>query len=425
MEMDYCAWRLAGSYPRKINPIFLGCFLRDEVDCGIFICEKMSKLKNNDFPFHFGTVASGDFFYDRSDDAVKLHDLVAGGQNVVLYAPRRYGKSSLALKVAESWKKDGFICIYFDLMRVESMDEFIRSYANAAIAAEGRTEHGIRAILAALASVHPKITIGDDGKPAIEIDFGRKGPTAKSLEEVLSLPETLSSSKRRIIVIFDEFQEVATLSRRLPAERIFRSVIQQQRKTRYLFLGSKTHLMRRMFNDRARPFYNSASTILLPKPPEEESAAFLKARFLSSGMDISDDVVAGIIRASDNIPYYIQAIALQIWLLAKRRGAAKPAAADVPAAMDELVEIHRDVYEAIAERLSETSRRLLSSIAQEPTIRFDADYRARHSLPGTTTIGSALTKLVNDGLVERDAQGCHIADPLHARYLRTSAARIL
>ena len=102
----------------------------------------MSKLKNNDFPFHFGTVASGDFFYDRSDDAVKLHDLVAGGQNVVLYAPRRYGKSSLALKVAESWKKDGFICIYFDLMRVESMDEFIRSYANAAIAAEGRTEHG-------------------------------------------------------------------------------------------------------------------------------------------------------------------------------------------------------------------------------------------------------------------------------------------
>ncbi len=382
-------------------------------------------MTTTDFPFHFGTVASGDYFYERAEDAVKLYDLVAGGQNVVLYAPRRYGKSSLAMKAAEAWKKEGFVCIYFDLMRVESIDEFIRSYANAAIAAEGRTEHGIRTILSTLASVRPKITVDDDGRPVIELDFGRKGPAAKSLEEVLSLPETLSSEKRRIIVIFDEFQEVATLSRHLPAERIFRSVIQHQRKTRYLFLGSKTHLMRRMFNDRTRPFYNSASTMQLPKPPEDESAAFLRTRFRSTGMEIPEEVVEKIIRASDNIPYYIQAVALHTWLSANRRGDGKPTTADVAIALDELVGMQRDVYEAIAERLGETSRRILSSLAQEPTMRFDADYRARHALPGTTTIGSALTKLVNDGLVEKDARGCRIADPLHSLYLRASAARVL
>ena len=382
-------------------------------------------MTTGDFPFHFGTVASGDYFYDRAEDAVKLHDLVAGGQNVVLYAPRRYGKSSLAMKAAEAWKKDGFVCIYFDLMRVESIDEFIRSYANAAIAAEGRTEHGIRTILATLASVRPKITVGDDGRPAIELDFGRKGPAAKSLEEVLSLPETLSSEKRRIIVIFDEFQEVATLSRHLPVERIFRSVIQHQRKTRYLFLGSKTHLMRRMFNDRTRPFYNSASTMQLPKPSKDESATFLRTRFRSTGMEIPDEVVEEIIRASDNIPYYIQAVALHTWLSANRRGDGNPTTADVAMALDELVGMQRDVYEAIAERLGETARRILSSLAQEPTARFNADYRARHALPGTTTIGSALTKLLNDGLVEKDARGCRIADPLHSLYLRAAAARVL
>ena len=107
-------------------------------------------MEKNDLPFHFGTVVSGDLFYDREADARNLHDLVAGGQNVVLYAPRRYGKSSLVLKVAEDWKKDGFVCIYFDLMRVESLDEFLRAYADAALAAEGRTERGLRAILAAV-----------------------------------------------------------------------------------------------------------------------------------------------------------------------------------------------------------------------------------------------------------------------------------
>ncbi|MBQ6926268.1 MAG: ATP-binding protein [Kiritimatiellae bacterium] len=386
---------------------------------------KKNMMKTGDFPFHFGTIASGDYFYDRAEDAAKLHDLIAGGQNVVLYAPRRYGKSSLAMKTAEAWKKDGFACIYFDLMRVESIDEFIRSYANAAIAVEGPTEHGIKTILSALTSIHPKFTVADDGKPVIELDFGRKGPTAKSLEEVLALPETLSSAKRRIVVIFDEFQEVATLSRHLPVERIFRSVIQHQRKTRYLFLGSKTHLMRRMFNDRTRPFYNSASTMQLPKPPEAESAAFLRTRFRSTGMEVSDEVVERIINVSNNIPYYIQAVALHTWLSANRSGDGKPTANDVSMALDELVEMRRDVYEAIAERLGETARRILSSLALEPTVRFDADYRARHALPGTTTIGSALTKLVNDGLVEKDSAGCHVADPLHAIYLRASAARVL
>lgn len=382
-------------------------------------------MDKQDFPFHFGTVVSGDLFYDREADARNLHDLVAGGQNVVLYAPRRYGKSSLVLKVAEDWKKDGFVCIYFDLMRVESLDEFLRAYADAALAAEGRTERGLRAILAALASLRPRLTVGDDGKPSLELDFGRKGPTTKSLEEVLALPEALSSARRRIVVVFDEFQEIAALSRRVPAERIFRSAIQRQTRTRYVFLGSKTHLMRRMFNDRARPFYNAASTIVLGKPPEAESRAFLLARFREAGMPVPDIVADAIVRESGGVPYYVQAIALQTWLVARRRGAKRPAEADVAAALDELVEIHREVYEAVSASLGETARRLLSSLAKEPTARFDADYRARHFLPGATTIASALAKLVEAGYVEKDASGCRVSDPFHARYLRAAPARVL
>lgn len=382
-------------------------------------------MEKNDLPFPFGTVVSGDLFYDREADARNLHDLVAGGQNVVLYAPRRYGKSSLALKVAEQWKEDGFACIYFDLMRTESLDEFLRAYADAALAAEGRTERGLRAILAAVASLRPRLTVGDDGKPSLELDFGRKGPGAKSLEEVLALPEALSTGRRRIVVIFDEFQEIAALSRRVPAERIFRSVIQRQKRTRYVFLGSKTHPMRRMFNDRTRPFYNAASTIVLGKPPETESRAFLASRFREAGMPVPDAVADAIVRESGGVPYYVQAIALQTWLVARRRGAASPAEADVAAALDELVEVHREIYEAVSASLGETARRLLSSLAKEPTVRFDADYRARHSLPGSTTIASALAKLVEAGHVEKDALGCRVADPFHARYLRASAVRVI
>lgn len=142
-------------------------------------------------------------------------------------------------------------------------------------------------------------------------------------------------------------------------------------------------------------------------------------------MPVPDAVADVIVRESGGVPYYVQAIALQTWLVARRRGAKRPAEADVAAALDELVEVHREVYEAIAASLGETARRLLSSLAKEPTARFDADYRARHFLPGATTIASALAKLVESGHVENGASGCRVADPFHARYLRETPARVL
>ena len=54
-------------------------------------------------PFKYGKQVSGDQFYDRleiSDDLYRM--LSEGSANVVMYAPRRYGKSSLVLKVALS-----------------------------------------------------------------------------------------------------------------------------------------------------------------------------------------------------------------------------------------------------------------------------------------------------------------------------------
>ena len=142
-------------------------------------------------------------------------------------------------------------------------------------------------------------------------------------------------------------------------------------------------------------------------------------------MPVPDAVADVIVRESGGVPYYVQAIALQTWLVARRRGAKRTAEADVAAALDELVEVHREVYEAIAASLGETVRRLLSSLAKEPIARFDADYRARHFLPGATTIASALAKLVESGHVEKGASGCRVADPFHARYLRETPARVL
>ena len=154
-------------------------------------------------------------------------------------------------------------------------------------------------------------------------------------------------------------------------------------------------------SNRAKPFYRSATPIVLGKPPMEESRTFLTDRFRSVGMKLPDAVADAILFTSDNIPYYLQAVALRTWMAASRRGVPAPGKEDVETALDDLVGLHRATYEATATALSETQRRLLSAIARDPVARFDADWRAHHFLPGTTTLGSAATKLLNAGLIER------------------------
>lgn len=53
-------------------------------------------------PFKFGKEVSGYQFYDREAITRELRrKLVDGSSNVVLFAPRRYGKTSLVVRVLE------------------------------------------------------------------------------------------------------------------------------------------------------------------------------------------------------------------------------------------------------------------------------------------------------------------------------------
>ena len=52
-------------------------------------------------PFSYGTVVRGDFFYDRKEEGERIVTTLSGGNNMVLFAPRRYGKTSLVFQVIE------------------------------------------------------------------------------------------------------------------------------------------------------------------------------------------------------------------------------------------------------------------------------------------------------------------------------------
>ena len=52
-------------------------------------------------PFRFGALALDEAFTDREAEIAELRADVRNGQDVVVFAPRRYGKSSLVWRAAQ------------------------------------------------------------------------------------------------------------------------------------------------------------------------------------------------------------------------------------------------------------------------------------------------------------------------------------
>lgn len=70
--------------------------------------------------------------------------------------------------------------------------------------------------------------------------------------------------------------------------------------------------------------------------------------------------------------------------------------------------------------LPESQRLVARSLAREPVAAFTDDYRTRHFLPGSSTVGTAVRRLVADSRIDMvDGKYRHL-DPVFAHHLRAS-----
>ena len=72
-------------------------------------------------PFKYGKEVTGYQFYDRTESRDELYRLLKDGvANVVLYAPRRYGKTSLVVNVLQRLD-DPFLVHYINRTGVATL----------------------------------------------------------------------------------------------------------------------------------------------------------------------------------------------------------------------------------------------------------------------------------------------------------------
>lgn len=367
-------------------------------------------------PFQFGSVVRGEYFFDRKEETSRIVETLSGGNNLVLFAPRRYGKTSLVFRAMAELEKQGIDCVYFDFLPIYDVRDFCRIYTQRIL----EKQRGWKKLVAKLAdwlgSMRPKLTLSADGKASLELDFPETIPSPEALEAVLGLPERVASEKTRLVIVFDEFQEI-TRFEKIRFEALLRSVIQHRKNVSYLFLGSKTHLLNAMFTGRSRPFFNSAATMRISKLPLAETVDFLKRRFKKSGITLSSEAAQKIINEADGVPYYIQLLAAEIWQTVKNDNLSAVSESAISQGVDWVITLKKDYYAELYDRLSLQQKKLVAAIARNGKEIFSAAFTKKFALGSVSATQKAAIVLTEQGIIEKEGNVFHVADPFFRRFL--------
>ncbi|MCL2435573.1 MAG: ATP-binding protein [Lentimicrobiaceae bacterium] len=366
-------------------------------------------------PFSYGTIVKGGSFYDRKEECARIVNTLSGGNNMVLYAPRRFGKTSLIFKAIEELETTGFLCIYFDCMPVFSLESFVRLYTKALSAKQSNLSRFAQLFSSIIKNIRPILTFGEDGKPEFSIDFANAEVNETVISQLLDMPELLAGKNKRVIVFFDEFQEVSKL-KNINFEALLRSKVQQQQKTNYLFFGSKTHILKEMFNDKSKAFYNSASQISMGTIPQQETIAFLREKFYLSNIYIDDEIAKYLISVAADIPHYIQLLASEIWqnMINNQTSVTKTI---VDECAHKILMLKSDYYFELFENRSQNQKKLLKALSYERKNIFSADYINKHRLSAASTLQRSVKELINNGIIEKNGDEYFITDPFFRLFL--------
>jgi len=370
-------------------------------------------------PFSYGTIVRGDYFYDRKEECDRIVSTLYNGNNLVLFAPRRYGKTSLVFRAMDQLEQKGVTCIYFDFLPVYSLETFVNLYINAIEKKQNNLQKLVQIISTVVKNIRPKLTFDTQGNPEFGIDFLESKVSIETLSEVLDLPEKIAQAGKKVVVIFDEFQEITKLNK-YGFENLLRSKIQQQQQVNYLFLGSRTHLLSDMFNNKNRAFYNSASHMQLSTLPHEDTVEFLQEKMGLSDIKIDRPTALFIIEQSGDIPYYIQLLAAEIWqyMINSQTIVTNEI---VLLCSERIVELKQDYYYELFDRQSVMQKQLLKALSQSGESVFSKEYAKRFRLSTTSTTQKAILVLMDSGIIDKTDAGYFISDPFFNRFLQNYA----
>lgn len=309
-------------------------------------------------PFKYGQVVFDKDFCPRPGLEKKLGNYISCAQNVLLEGERRIGKTSLIYEIMRQLKK--FHLLYIDIMEIKTVDDFCRRVIKAIVSLEQKTGL-VEKVFKSLAHLKPAITIDPlTGSPSLSLDASVK-LKPDSIEGLMDFIDS-ESKRKKLVVVFDEFQDILNLKDVSITLAVLRSKVQFHTEIPYIFAGSVRNKMDEIFNHPGSPFFKSAITVNVEELYRKIFSEFLREKFLLGKRTVSPPLLDKIFEISQDIPGDIQQLCGAVW---ETTSYGDNIAADViPAALEVIYSRELKGYEGTLVQLTGQQLRCLVGLAR-------------------------------------------------------------
>jgi len=349
-------------------------------------------------PFLLTGYAGPNYFCGREKEAKKLLEAYSNNRNVVLYSPRRLGKTGLIHHFFHQITRTDrqTITIYVDIHDTVDLEGFINAFSSAVLnATETKRETVIKRISELFSGIKASFSLNEyTGMPEVQLGLGTAPEKEHSLAAIMNY---LESQGKPVVLAIDEFQQINNYPE-TNVEALLRRHVQQQKNISYIFSGSEKHMLLPMFSDAKRPFYQSTEHLHLQKLDFDEYKDFIHKHFEADMKEVPETVLNYILDWTDIHTFYTQYVCNRLYALPEKNITLER----VKKLLYEILTEKEGYFHTLTRLLSRHQLQLLTAIAKEnvltePTAQ---KFLGKHGLSGAATVRKSLQTLIAKGLVD-------------------------
>jgi len=368
--------------------------------------------------FQFDVLLDRENICNLKREGARLRHGIESGEKMVVYGRRNMGKTSLIKSVIiPDFKKkhsESFI-LFADLMQVKNMNS-LSNRLKLAFEESFRDSFPKKSLLEDikkyLKGMKPVVTIDPlTGEPSFSISSA--SDEGSSIGKIFQLIQKNLLSQMPGLIILDEFQDITEVDE---AEGLFRNALQTLGDTPVILMGSKKHILTKMFSNPSAPFADFGSDIEFQDIPYEEYYEYILERFADIELDLTlkDSIFWQNLMFRNPEPINI----LGSYFIGNYQKT-KITQKKIIEAVLVIVRQRRARFEGILGNLSANQEIIISAIAKAGPIKYPAGKEFLSIVKlSNATVTKIVEELSNRSLIDYSPDGYRVASPLLFYFLK-------
>lgn len=185
---------------------------------------------------------------------------------------------------------------------------------------------------------------------------------------------------------------------------------------RFVFSGSRLHMMMEMFNSPKHPFYRSTEKLNLGTLDEAIYYSFAKEKLKKKDVSLPYDAFHELYSMVDGVTWYIQAVLNRLYRLTDKTLTVK----DMNEVIIKIILSEEEDYKRLFHLLTANQANLLLAIAREGSVAepMSGLFLRKHQLKSTSSVQRALKYLADEEYIYLSERGYIIYDRFFGIWLK-------